>query len=79
MPARLRMNIVANPGVDGADLKLWSPTASAINGCGACIDVLNEAGVASASIHTAVRSATIIQSVAIAIEAGAIEFAAAAD
>jgi lipoyl-dependent peroxiredoxin subunit D len=83
MPARLRMNVIANPGVDKVDFELWSLAVSAINGCGACIDAhektLNEAGVASASIQTAVRFAAIIQSVAIAIEAGAIELAVAAE
>jgi len=83
MPARLRMNVIANPGVDKADFELWSLAVSAINGCGACIDAhekaLNEAGVASASIQMAVRFAAIIQSVAIAIEAGAIELATAAE
>ena len=63
--------------------ELWSLAVSAINGCGACINThgkaLNEAGVASASIQTAVRFAAIIQSVAIAIEAGTIELAAAAE
>jgi len=83
MPARLRMNVIANPGVDKADFELWSLAISAINGCGACIDAhekaLHEAGVASASIQTAVRFAAIIQSVAVAIEAGAIEFSVAAE
>ena len=41
--------------------------------------VLSEAGVAPASIQTAVRFAAIIQSVAIAIEAGAIGLATAAE
>ncbi len=76
MPARLRMNVIANPGVDKADFELWSLAVSAINGCGACIDahenILNEAGVAATTIQTAVRFAAIIQSVAVAIEAGAI-------
>jgi alkyl hydroperoxide reductase subunit D len=83
MPARLRMNVIANPGVDKADFELWSLAVSAINGCGACIDAhekaLQEAGVASASIQTAVRFAAIIQSVAVAIEAGAIELSVAAE
>ncbi|MGB9116274.1 carboxymuconolactone decarboxylase family protein [Bradyrhizobium sp.] len=83
MPARLRMNVIANPGVGKADFELWSLAVSAINGCGTCIDAhekaLNEAGVASASIQAAVRFAAIIQSVAIAIEAGAIELAGAAE
>ncbi len=83
MPARLRMNVIANPGVDKADFELWSLAVSAINGCGACIDAhekaLQEAGVTSAAIQTAVRFAAIIQSVAIAIEASPVELAVAAE
>jgi alkyl hydroperoxide reductase subunit D len=74
MPARLRMNVIGNPGVDKADFELWSLAVSAINGCGACIDahekVLQDAGVPASTIQTAVRFAAIIQSVAVAIEAG---------
>jgi len=83
MPARLRMNVIANPGVDKADFELWSLAVSAVNGCGTCIDahekVLNQAGVAAATIQTAVRFAAIIQSVAVAIEAGAMTLAEAAE
>lgn len=83
MPARLRMNVIANPGVDKADFELWSLAVSATNGCGTCIDAhekaLNQAGVASSSIQTAVRFAAIIQSVAVAIEAGAMTLAEAAE
>jgi len=83
MPARLRMNVIANPGVAKADFELWSLAVSAINGCGTCIDAhekaLNQAGVASLSIQTAVRYAAIIQSVAVAIEAGAMTLAEAAE
>jgi lipoyl-dependent peroxiredoxin subunit D len=73
MPARLRMNIIANPGVDKSDFELWSLAVSAINGCGACIDahekVLKEADVSAASIQTAVRFAAIIQAAALSLEA----------
>jgi lipoyl-dependent peroxiredoxin subunit D len=83
MPARLRMNVIGNPGVDKADFELWSLAVSAINGCGACIDAhektLHEAGVPSASIQTAVRFAAIIQSVAVALEAGAVGLPVAAE
>lgn len=83
MPARLRMNVIANPGVDKADFELWSLAVSAVNGCGACIDahekILNEAGVAATTIQTAVRFAAIIQSVAVAIEAGVMTQAEAAE
>jgi len=71
-PARLRMNVIANPGVDKADFELWSLALSAINGCGKCIDahekVLAGAGVGDDAIQTAARFAAIIQSVAVAIE-----------
>ena len=74
MPARLRMNVIANPGVDKADFELWSLAVSAINGCGKCIDahdkVLRDAGVSDDAIQAAVRFASIIQSVAVGLEAG---------
>ncbi len=83
MPARLRMNVIAKPGVDKADFELWSLAVSAINGCGACIDahekVLQEAGVSSAAIQSAVRMAAIIQSVAVALEAGVVAMPVAAE
>jgi alkyl hydroperoxide reductase subunit D len=83
MPARLRMNVIANPGVDKADFELWSLAVSAINGCGTCIDahekVLQDAGVSTAAIQTAVRFAAIIQSVAVAIEAAGVTIALAAE
>lgn len=73
MPAKLRMNVIGNPGVDKIDFELWSLAVSAINGCGMCIDahedVLQKAGVTREAIQTAVRFAAIIQSVAIALEA----------
>ena len=73
MPARLRMSVIANPGVETFDFELWSLAVSAINGCGLCIDshekVLREGGVGAAEIHTAVRFAAVIQSAAVALEA----------
>ncbi len=75
MPAKLRMNIIANPGVAKVDFELWSLAVSAINGCGTCIDAheaeLRKAGVSSQAIQTAARFAAIIQSAAIAVEAAA--------
>jgi alkyl hydroperoxide reductase subunit D len=75
MPARLRMNVIGNPGVDKVDFEMWSLAVSAINGCGKCVDahdkVLRDAGVAEDKIQTAVRFAAIIQSLAVALEAAA--------
>ncbi|MGU3574063.1 carboxymuconolactone decarboxylase family protein [Brucellaceae bacterium C25G] len=73
MPAKLRMNIIGNPGVDKLVFELWSLAVSAINGCGMCIDahedVLRKAEVPTQTIQAAVRFAAIIQSVAVSIEA----------
>lgn len=72
LPARLRMNLIGNPGVPKIDFELWCLAVSAINGCGMCMDAhektLTDAGVDTARIQAAVRYAAIIQSVAVAIE-----------
>jgi len=72
MPARLRMNIIANPGVEKLDFELWSLAVSAVNGCGRCIeaheDVLLKAGVAKEAIQDAVRIAAIVFSVAVTLD-----------
>src|SRR5918996_5133509 len=61
MPARLRMNVMANPGVDKVDFELWSLAVSAVNGCGMCLDsheqVLRKAGVSRESIQEAFKIA----------------------
>ncbi|MGE0052800.1 MAG: carboxymuconolactone decarboxylase family protein [Hyphomicrobium sp.] len=72
MPARLRMNVIANPGVEKADFELWSLAVSTINGCGACIEAhekeLRKHNVPSSTIQTAVRYAAILQSVAVVLQ-----------
>jgi len=64
IPARLRMNILANPGVDKMDFELWSTAVSAINGCGACMDAhegtLRKHGVPATHVQTALRIAAVI-------------------
>ena len=68
LPARLRMNVLANPGVDKADFELWSLAVSAVNGCGLCIDSheieLRKHGLTSAQIQSAVRIAATVNAVA---------------
>ena len=72
LPARLRMNALANPGVDKVDFELWSLIVSAVNGCGMCIDshekVLRKAGVTTAQIQQAVRIAAVVHAVAVILE-----------
>jgi len=68
MPARLRMTVIGNPGIEKADFELFALAVSAINGCGLCIDshekVLRQAGVSTAAIQDAVRIASVISAVA---------------
>ncbi|ACB96040.1 carboxymuconolactone decarboxylase family protein [Beijerinckia indica] len=81
LPAKLRMNIIGNPGVPKTDFELWSLAVSAINGCGMCIDshekVLLNADTTQDTIQTAVRFAAIIQSTAVALEAASLPVSAA--
>ncbi|MDE1571103.1 carboxymuconolactone decarboxylase family protein [Aquabacter sp. P-9] len=80
LPAKLRMSVIGNPGVDKADFELWSLAVSAMNGCGRCIDshekVLREAGVGETQIQAAVRFGAIIASAAVALEAAGLPVAA---
>lgn len=75
LPARLRMNILANPGVEKADFELWCTAVSAINGCGMCLDSheaeLKKHGVAAAQIQTALRIAAVVNAVGRVLEAEA--------
>lgn len=68
LPARLRMTIIGNPGVDKVDFELFSLAVSAINGCGMCIDshekVLQQAEVKSAAVQDAVRIASVLHAAA---------------
>jgi len=72
MPARLRMNALAKPGVDKADFELWSLAVSAINGCGMCLEAheheVRKAGLGTAAIQNAVRIAAVVHAVAAALE-----------
>lgn len=73
MPAKLRMNVIANPGVEKVDFELWSLAVSAINGCGMCIDShekqLLEHGVTKEQVQTAVRIASVIHAAATVLDA----------
>jgi alkyl hydroperoxide reductase subunit D len=75
LPARLRMNVMANPGTTKENFELWSLAVSAVNGCGKCIvaheKVLRGAGVSPEQIQAAVRIAAVVHAVAVTLEAGA--------
>lgn len=73
LPARLRMNALAKPGVDKVDFELWSLAVSAVNGCGMCLEshekVLREHGVSREAIQAAARIAAVVHAVAVTLEA----------
>jgi lipoyl-dependent peroxiredoxin subunit D len=75
LPARLRMNVIGNPGVDKTDFELYSLAVSAINGCGACVSshekVLRKGGISAEGVQSAVRIAAVIHGVAVALESTA--------
>ena len=72
MPARLRMNILANPGIDKLDFELLSLAVSAVNGCGLCISShekkLRQHGFTREMIQSAVRIAATVHAVAGVLE-----------
>jgi alkyl hydroperoxide reductase subunit D len=76
MRAGLRMNVIGNPGVDKVDFELWSFAVSAINGCGMCLDsheqVLRKAGLEREVIQEAFKIASVVQAVAVTLEAEAV-------
>ncbi|MBI1406699.1 MAG: alkyl hydroperoxide reductase [Caulobacter sp.] len=67
LPAKLRMNLLANPGVEKIDFELWSTAVSAINGCGMCLDAheaeLKKHGVPNTSVQAALRIAAAVNAV----------------
>ena len=67
MPARLRMNGIRAQRADPVDFELWCLAASAVNGCGKCIDahehVLRQKGVTEEQILAAVRIASVVHAV----------------
>lgn len=72
MPAKLRMNIMANPGMDKIQFELSSLAVSAINGCGKCMNAhtlqLEKAGISKDAIQSAVRIASVINAAALGLE-----------
>jgi lipoyl-dependent peroxiredoxin subunit D len=72
MPAGLRMQGLANPGVPRLDFELWSLAASAINGCGACLAAheqqLRAAGASPEMVQEAARIAAVVHASAVAVE-----------
>lgn len=67
MPARLRMNGLRGHGVEQVDFELWCLAASAINGCGKCVDsheqVVREKGATEELVMAVVRVAAVVHAI----------------
>ncbi len=72
MPAKLRMNVIGNPGVDKVDFELWALAVSAVNGCGMCLDshekVVRKAGLTSDQVQAALRIAATVSATAAVLD-----------
>ncbi|MEV5746637.1 carboxymuconolactone decarboxylase family protein [Actinoallomurus sp. NPDC052308] len=73
LPAKLRMSVIGNPGVDKADFELWCLVVSAINGCGRCLDshekTLREQGLSRELVQEGLRIAAVVNGVAATLDA----------
>lgn len=71
MPARLRMQVIGNPGIDKLDFELACLAASAISGCESCVrsheKVVRERGGTKEMVQDAVRIAAVVNAVAISL------------
>ena len=72
LPARLRMSVIGNPGIERVDFELCSLAVSAINGCGTCVASherqVRQHGLAREAVQSAARIAAVIHAVAGVLE-----------
>ena len=72
MPARLRMNVIGNPGMDKMEFELVCLAVSAINGCGSCIASherqIRQHGVPREAVQSTVRIAATVHAAARLLE-----------
>ncbi len=77
LPARLRMNVIGNPGIDKVDFELLSIAVSAINGCGTCVASherqLRKHDIPREAVQSAVRIAATVHAVARVLESARLE------
>jgi alkyl hydroperoxide reductase subunit D len=68
MPAKLRMTVIGNSGIDKKDFEMICLAISAVNGCGACIDAhINElvkTGVSKVAVQSSLRIASVLNAFA---------------
>lgn len=71
MPAKLRMSIIGNPGIEKVDFELYSLGVSIINGCGMCVDAhvheVEKAGISKVGVQSVARIAAVVNATSIAL------------
>lgn len=72
MPAKLRMSVIGNPGVEKVDFELYSLAVSSLNACGMCIKAhvneVKKAGLTNEAVQSSVRIAAVVNAAAQALE-----------
>jgi lipoyl-dependent peroxiredoxin subunit D len=80
LPARLRMNVIGNPGIEKLDFELLSLAVSAINGCGTCVASherqLRKHEFGREAVQSAVRIAATVHAVARVLESAGVRLEA---
>jgi len=75
LPAKLRMNVIGNPGIPKVDFELYSLAVSAINGCGMCMEAhvheVAKGGVSKLGIQSSIRIAAVVNAAAQGVEISA--------
>jgi alkyl hydroperoxide reductase subunit D len=71
-PARLRTQIIGQPGVDSVDFELWCLAASVITGSENCVrsheNTVREQGGTTEQVQDAVRIAAVVHAVALTLD-----------
>jgi alkyl hydroperoxide reductase subunit D len=79
IPARLRMNVIRQHGIEPVDFELWCIAVSALNNCQVCASshekVVREKGLTEEAILAAVRIAAVLHAVAGVMDAEVIKSA----
>ncbi|MGE0171300.1 MAG: carboxymuconolactone decarboxylase family protein [Oligoflexales bacterium] len=74
LPAKLRMSIIGNPGVEKVDFELYCLGVSALAGCGACISAhakeVKKANISNEGVQSAIRIAAVINATSQALVIG---------
>jgi alkyl hydroperoxide reductase subunit D len=71
LPAKLRMQVIARPGIEKVNFEIYSLAVSAITGCGMCINAhvqeLKKHGVSDEGIQSVIRIAAVTHGAAQAL------------